>query len=206
MFVTRLASPAGRRLWETSYQALLLCWVLLGVVILVNHIRVNRRRKRGGAAEEPAIRSPASMWGLAVEGLGFAVAWIFRRPLPEETAAGWILLATLLAPVSVALLAAALRHLGQQWRIHAVAAADHELVTTGPYRLVRHPVLASLLILLVSNAIVVSRWEAGVFALAIYIAGTEIRVRAEDGLLARRFPESFPAYRSRVRAYVPFIR
>lgn len=146
------------------------------------------------------------MWGLAVEGSAFAVVWIFRRPAPQQTAAGWILLAMLLAALSLALLAAALRHLGQQWRIHAVAAADHKLVTTGPYRLVRHPVLASLLILLVSNAIVISRWIAGVIAFAIYIAGTEIRVRAEDGLLARRFPESFPQYRSRVRAYLPFIR
>jgi protein-S-isoprenylcysteine O-methyltransferase Ste14 len=38
------------------------------------------------------------------------------------------------------------------------------------------------------------------------IAGTEIRVRAEDRLLAERFGESFITYRSRVSAYVPFIR
>ena len=46
-------------------------------------------------------------------------------------------------------------------------------------------------------------FTAGVIA---YIAGTEIRVRAEDRLLAERFKDAFVAYRSRVRAYIPGLR
>jgi protein-S-isoprenylcysteine O-methyltransferase Ste14 len=42
-------------------------------------------------------------------------------------------------------------------------------------------------------------------ALLFFIVGTEIRVRAEDRLLASHFGEEFTAYRSRVRAYIPFI-
>jgi protein-S-isoprenylcysteine O-methyltransferase Ste14 len=45
-----------------------------------------------------------------------------------------------------------------------------------------------------------------VAALIVFVAGTEIRVRAEDGLLAERFQEAFTDYRSRVSAYIPFIR
>ncbi len=45
-----------------------------------------------------------------------------------------------------------------------------------------------------------------VIALPAFFAGTEIRVRAEDRLLAGRFKDSFEAYRSRVRAYIPFVR
>jgi len=46
-------------------------------------------------------------------------------------------------------------------------------------------------------------WVAAVIFL---LAGTEIRIRAEDRLLAERFQDAFAAYRSRVRAYIPFIR
>jgi len=46
-------------------------------------------------------------------------------------------------------------------------------------------------------------FTAGVIA---YLAGTEIRVRAEDRLLEERFKEAFEAYRSRVRAYIPGLR
>ena len=43
-------------------------------------------------------------------------------------------------------------------------------------------------------------------ALVVFLVGTEIRVRAEDRLLAERFPDAFGEYRSHVKAYVPFIR
>ena len=49
-------------------------------------------------------------------------------------------------------------------------------------------------------------WPMFIAAVLVFLAGTEIRVRAEDRLLAGRFQESFTAYRSRVRAYIPFIR
>ncbi len=52
----------------------------------------------------------------------------------------------------------------------------------------------------------VTWWPMFVAALIVFLAGTGIRVRAEDSLLAERFQESFIAYRSRVRAYIPFIR
>ena len=42
--------------------------------------------------------------------------------------------------------------------------------------------------------------------LVVFLVGTEIRVRAEDRLLAERFQDAFAEYRSRVKAYVPFIR
>jgi len=49
-------------------------------------------------------------------------------------------------------------------------------------------------------------WPAFAGALPFFLAGTEIRVRAEDRLLAERFQERFAQYRSRVKAYIPFVR
>ena len=51
-----------------------------------------------------------------------------------------------------------------------------------------------------------SWWPLLLIALTIFLVGTEIRVRAEDRLLSERFGESFATYRSRVRAYIPFLR
>jgi hypothetical protein len=50
-----------------------------------------------------------------------------------------------LGPPSVALAWAATRHLGKQWRYEAALSEDHELIQTGPYRWVRHPIYASML-------------------------------------------------------------
>ena len=83
------------------------------------------------------------------------------------------------------------RALGRQWRIDAGLSADHELVTRGPHRVVRHPIYTSML-----------------FAIGAvcFVAGTEIRVHIEEKLLAARFGEQFTAYRRRVPAYVPSVR
>jgi protein-S-isoprenylcysteine O-methyltransferase Ste14 len=186
--------------------AILAAWVMFTAVALRRRTWVHRERRRTGAVEEPSLRSRASMWGLVLEVLAYLLVWGFRRPAPEQTAAVWIAFALVLAPLSSLFFAAAARELGLHFRIKAVVAANHELITTGPYRMVRHPIYASMLGLLVSNAIAVSRWEAALSALVLYLVGTEIRVRSEEGLLARRFPEQLAAYRTQVRAYLPFLR
>jgi len=100
----------------------------------------------------------------------------------------------------------AVAHLGRQFRINAGLYHDHELVRTGPYAVVRHPIYASMLLMLVATAALLTRWGWGAASIAAFLAGTEIRVRAEDRLLASRFGERFAAYRSQVAAYVPFVR
>jgi protein-S-isoprenylcysteine O-methyltransferase Ste14 len=100
----------------------------------------------------------------------------------------------------------AVRHLGRQFRVHAGLYEDHELVTSGPYAIVRHPIYTSLLAMLVCSLLILSGWQWAVVCLALFVAGTEIRVHTEDSLLASRFGERFFAYRERVRAYVPFVR
>jgi protein-S-isoprenylcysteine O-methyltransferase Ste14 len=112
----------------------------------------------------------------------------------------------LLGPLSVALAWFAVRHLGKQWRVQAGLNADHELVQTGPYRFLRHPIYASILGMLLATGVILTWWPILVLALIFYFAGTEIRVRAEDRLLEGRFKDSFTAYRSRVPAYIPILR
>ncbi len=132
-----------------------------------------------------------------------AAAWIFRIP---ATSAPRIAVFAVLAPVAIALAWWSTRRLGPQFAVHAGLYADHELVRTGPYALVRHPIYASVLLMWLATAALITRWEAWLPALAVLLIGTEIRVRGEDALLARRFGDEFQEYRRTTRAYVPFLR
>jgi protein-S-isoprenylcysteine O-methyltransferase Ste14 len=49
-------------------------------------------------------------------------------------------------------------------------------------------------------------WRWAAVSLVLFVVGTEIRVRAEDKLLASRFGPEFAEYRRKVPAYVPFVR
>ena len=96
--------------------------------------------------------------------------------------------------------------LGSQLRIDASLSTDHKLTRTGPYRWVRHPVYASFLSLIVGTGLLIASTPLLIAGVAIFLIGTEVRVRVEDALLATRFGEEFVEYRRTVPAYLPGIR
>ncbi len=205
MLVVFLWAGSVFRLWRAALAFLLVCWLAFAAIGLIGYVRVHQQRRAAGHREAPSLRSPAALWGLAVEVVAFALVWMLRRPAPHQIAAGWLVAAIALALASIVFFALAVRELGLHFRIKAVVAADHELVTTGPYSVVRHPIYASMLGLLISSAIVVARWEVALLSVVIYLAGTAIRIRAEEGLLERRFPGELAAYRARVKACIPLV-
>jgi len=99
----------------------------------------------------------------------------------------------------------AARHLDKYWRFEAALSDDHQLITTGPYRWLRHPIYASMLGLLLQTGLARAWWPLLVAGILFGVIGTEIRIRAEDGLLAARFHDQFAAYRT-TKAYLPFLR
>ena len=189
-----------------SWTLLVLSWLGFAGLLARNHYRVRAERLRQGIPEEkPALRDPRSMHGLILEGLAFCIAFFVQRSAMDT--APWQYLASMaFGMLSVAVLAAALRHLGMEWRIKAVVTEDHQLITSGPYRVIRHPIFGALLALLVATALIVSATWAAWLALGVYLVGTEIRIKAEDGLLERRFGKLYADYRMRTPAYVPFLR
>jgi protein-S-isoprenylcysteine O-methyltransferase Ste14 len=142
--------------------------------------------------------------GLLLEVIAIFAASIFRRDVPP----GAILIAAALALTALCTVMGwqAVDHLGRQFRVTAGLYEDHELVRSGPYAVVRHPIYASLLGMLLVTFLLLTRWEIAPVCLVVYIIGTEIRVRTEDGLLLSRFGDQFRAYQRSVPAYIPFVR
>jgi protein-S-isoprenylcysteine O-methyltransferase Ste14 len=146
--------------------------------------------------------------GLLLECLAIFIAFAFVFRLgPGEPPGALRLIACGLFGATAAILSwTSVTHLGRQFRVNAGLYEDHQLVRTGPYAIVRHPIYASLFAILLSTICMMTRWEWAILSIALFVAGTEIRVHAEDGLLASRFGEEFARYKSQVPAYVPFVR
>ena len=96
-------------------------------------------RKRA-AGQKKVVRAPASKWGIVLQMLGFSLVFAYVRPVGFEKSWPSLIASMILGPPSVALGWAALRHLGKQWRYEAALSEDHELIQTGPYGWVRHPI------------------------------------------------------------------
>ena len=144
-------------------------------------------------------------WGIALVAISFAVLWQYQ--FWETSLPIWRLtLGIILFILADVLSWTATRVLGKQWRVDAGLNAEHELVTQGPYRLVRHPIYTSVLCVLWATGFILLPLPLLLLATVPAVIGTEIRVRIEDGLLASRFGARFDDYRRNVAAYIPFVR
>jgi protein-S-isoprenylcysteine O-methyltransferase Ste14 len=162
---------------------------------------------RPGTKEKAVQVETRARAGIVLQGVAFVLVFM-------HTPAGWDLplnpiraaLSVIASAVGIALAWGGVRALGRQWRVDAGLNATHELVRTGPYRLVRHPIYASMLCMLVSGIAGAGTLPGWPIAVVLFFIGIEIRVRTEDGLLRGRFGETFAEYARSTPAYIPFIR
>ena len=156
-----------------------------------------------GRPERRVRRERSSDAGMALQFLAVLIVLFWPGPWRQRM----LLPGLATAAVSIVWVRSALKHLGRQWRVQAVVTDDHELIASGPFQLVRHPVYLGFAGMLLAT-ILMRGWPlACVLAMAAFVAGTEIRVRAEERLLAETFGERFDSYRARTRwAYLPGLR
>jgi protein-S-isoprenylcysteine O-methyltransferase Ste14 len=160
------------------------------------------RRQSSGKPQQVNVRA---RWGITLEFVAFALLWQGR--FWEREPQLWRLVIAILLLAAACLLSwTAVGALGRHWRMDAGLNADHQLVRSGPYAVVRHPIYTSMLCVLLGTGLIITPWVLFVAALIVFVAGTEIRVRTEDALLASRFGEEFTNYRRSVPAYIPWLR
>lgn len=146
-------------------------------------------------------------WGRSAHLILFAGAFILAIspaltlgiPTPATPGAG---LAVQLAGLGFAIWARLA--LGKHWSGTITIKEGHELVTRGPYAIVRHPIYTGLLVAFLGNALLVGD-ARGWIAFALAAAAIGVKVPREERFMARAFGEAWERYRSRVRAIVPFL-
>lgn len=180
-------------------------WIVLGVSWIAWSLAFVKPR-RAAKGQKKAVRAKSSLVGILFVGLAYACVWAFIFPQGFQKSPASLIGSMIIGPPSAILAWMATRHLDKQWRFEAALSEDHELITTGPYRWLRHPIYASLFGLLLQVGLAKTWWPLLIAAVVFYIIGTEIRVHAEEGLLAARFGETYVRYKAGTKAYIPFIR
>jgi len=93
-------------------------------------------------------------------------------------------------------------YIGRNWGAPMSKRENPDLVTTGPYRLIRHPIYTGIIVAFIGTALATSLF--GLIA-AVALAGFFIfsAVR-EEKFLAREFPEAYPDYKAKTKMLIPF--
>ena len=183
---------------QIIFGGLILLWMLWALPFVLG-----RFRRHG---EKAVIKAPRARWGIALQIVAFTLVFRFQTFWTQPIRWWLVIPGFAFALLSVASSWAAVPALGKQWRIDAGLNADHQLVKSGPYRIVRHPIYASMLGMFLAAGLILTWRPVLPIALAIFIVGIEIRMRTEDELLRSRFHEEFDAWKASVPAYIPFVR
>ena len=125
------------------------------------------------------------------------ISW-FSMPLPIWLR--WIGVGML--PVFVILISWVFRSLGRNLTDTVVTRAEHTLVTTGPYRWVRHPFYCATFLFLAAVSLVSANWGLAV-AGGLTCVLIAIRTRTEEAKLIERFGDEYLAYMQRTGKFLP---
>jgi protein-S-isoprenylcysteine O-methyltransferase Ste14 len=178
-------------------------WLLWGLywVISSQNTKVTQRR------ESPSSRIFYSAL-LLTGGLLMAVprgllGWFATPLLPDALLRFRLALVMLAAGLAFTVWARV--HIGRNWSGTVTLKEGHELVRSGPYALVRHPIYTGLLLAFTGTAIACGD-PAAVIGLALALVSFLYKLRIEEGFMRTMFPGQYESYAAAVPALVPFTR
>lgn len=185
----------------TAFFGVMVCWIAFAGIFLF---------RTKPPKEKETKRETASYWGIGLASVGFALVWILPRPyfspivkMPVGAEIVVAAVTVILAVASVGFCLAAVRTLGKQWTYRARVIEGHQLITNGPYRVVRNPIYLGMFGMLVASGLAIARWPMLAMGSAVFLAGTFVRIRSEERLLREAFGQAYEEYAERVPAFVP---
>jgi protein-S-isoprenylcysteine O-methyltransferase Ste14 len=130
--------------------------------------------------------------------------WPTWAQLPVPEALRWGAVA-MLVPI-LAFFTWSFRSLGPNYRGGVGLHAGHELVTTGAYRWVRHPVYIGFIAIMLDVLLLSANWVLGTAGILLVVSIAAARIPVEEQELRQRFPVEWDAYRARTGKIIPRLR
>lgn len=178
-------------------------WIIFLVYWTVAAVRIRRGLKTSALRAGMLMRFVLFLMIVAAIALARrssdfrALQWAEFHSLPMAVAG------VVIATVGAILAFAARAAIGRNWGPPATRRADTELITSGPYTFVRHPIYAGILLMMIGTAVgLIPAWWLVAAAAGIYFFYS---ARREERFMMERFPDSYPAYRARTKILLPFL-
>ena len=176
----------------TIWQFELIPWYVFGIYWAITWLRVKPTKAREKSADR--------LLTVAIVALGFCLLfkqWTAIGPLgarfvPEKAGIMWLGVAITWVGVMVAIWAR--YSLGAYWSARVTLKEGHQLIRSGPYALVRHPIYTGMFLAALGTALVGGEWR-GILALLLLITAHARKAFREESLLSREFGEEYANYR-----------
>ena len=184
--------------------------VILAASVVMVVIRAPHGRRSRGVKVVRSYRGPREIALLTFAWIGFLIPLIWvASPLfsfAEYSLRPWPFGAGVLC-LAVGLWWFNRSHsdLGTYWSVTLELRENHQLITQGVYRYVRHPMYAALFVYAIGQALTVPNWVAGPSYLAAFGILFALRIGAEERMMLETFGDEYAAYRARTKRLIPGI-
>jgi len=129
--------------------------------------------------------------------------WLHTRLFARSPATS--ILAVMLTAGGLGFAVWARAYLGRNWSGNVTVKVDHQLIRTGPYRWVRHPIYSGMIVAMIGTALD-KRQVRCMIAVVLLYAGFKIKSRIEERTMMKTFGPDYDAYSRSTGAIVPKLR
>ena len=174
---------------------IVICWIAFWAYWLIAARSAKPGRSRGGRFAGARVAAIIVIVYLA-RALGFRSHSVQNDPV--LTGVGLALFV-----LGLALAIWARIYIGRNWGMPMTRRDEPELVTTGPYRRVRHPIYTGMILAVLGTALATTLY--GLIAVAVLSAYFIYSATREESFLAEQFPDTYPAYKRSTKMLIPFV-
>ena len=175
-------------------------WILFALYWLVSALKLKETKKRESPLQRLVYVLPLIAAFCLIARPEAHYSWLGMRFVPDIAAVQWI--AVLLAAAGVAIAIWARWHLGANWSGVVTLKEGHELIRTGPYRSIRHPIYTGILLMLVGTIVAIGEVR-GLLAVAIAWLSFYLKARREESFLAQEFGPRFTEHQQHTGMFLP---
>jgi protein-S-isoprenylcysteine O-methyltransferase Ste14 len=184
------------------------CWVIFGLYWFISASSVKSTQETRGWLAGNWHGIFLLIGGLFLSNLpflakvGVSISSLTILLIPSSIVINVVIIVFAVTGLIVALIAR--RTLAGNWSRAVAFKEDHELITTGLYHYVRHPIYTGVLLMILATALSVGTLSAGI-GFVIIVLGLWFKLRAEEEILTKHFPKEYLAYKDRTKALIPYV-
>jgi protein-S-isoprenylcysteine O-methyltransferase Ste14 len=188
--------------YSLALNIIRVCWILFSVIWLLAAFATKQTVYRENGWQRLRYLIPILLGGFLLAKGHRMSDPLSHRVIPHVDALAWI--GMVLCVAGLAFCIWARFTLGRNWSGVVTLKGGHELITSGPYALVRHPIYTGMLAMIVAAVIVLGH-VAGIIGLPLIFLSFWVKLRSEEKLMLEKFPNEYAAYQQRVRRLIPFV-
>lgn len=180
--------------------------LLIATVVILGALELRQSRRQRPEASL-ADRGSRSVIRLSLL-VAYAAAFITRKFMPSATIGSEILASSIglvLMWCGISLRLWSFQTLGHYFTFIVQTSPDQRVISTGPYRMVRHPSYAGIVLVLIGLGFMIANWASLVVLVVISLCGLVYRIIVEERALLRDLGGRYQSYARGRKRLIPFI-